>query len=514
MAANDPGNLMAAEIREAPDAVARQAESLRAPLAELVRHLRRHRPQVVVTCARGSSAHAATFGKHLIERTLGIPVAAAAPSIATVYRRSLTLSGQLFLAVSQSGRSDDLVELAASAKAAGAVTAALVNAADSPLAAACDIVLPISAGPELSVAATKTVIASMSALLRLVALWAEDTDATAALERLPERLAAATALDWSPALPSLATAESLVTIGRGPTLSIAREAALKLKETSNLHAEAFSGAEFLHGPVSLVSSRYPILMLMPNDEAAPGLRQLADDLRGKGAALFVAGPDEAAGRAAGARAGSAGGGRDLPPAELLRHGAAACGLARDRRRPAASPEQGDPHPMTALAKAVQADHLFDGETVRHDHAVVIEDGCIASVLPRRPPAAGVPGGTASGGRLARPRFHRRPGQRRRRCAVQRRSLTEDGRRDRGGASAVRNDRPVADADHRRAGEDAGRDCGGPGGHEDEPGRARDPSRGPVHLRGTARRASRRRDPRADRGRRGAADEFSRQGRPS
>ena len=112
---------------------------------------------------------------------------------------------------------------------------------------------------------------------------------------MPERLAAATALDWSPALASLATAESLVTIGRGPTLSIAREAALKLKETSNLHAEAFSGAEFLHGPVSLVSSRYPILMLMPNDEAAPGLRQLADDLRGKGAALFVAGPDEAAG---------------------------------------------------------------------------------------------------------------------------------------------------------------------------------------------------------------------------
>ena len=160
------------------------------------------------------------------------------------------------------------------------------------------------------------------------------------------------ALDWSPALPSLATAESLVTIGRGPTLSIAREAALKLKETSNLHAEAFSGAEFLHGPVSLVSSRYPILMLMPNDEAAPGLRQLADDLRGKGAALFVAGPDEAAARAAGARAGSAGGGRDLPHAELLRHGVAACGLARDRRRPAAPPEEGDPHPMTALAKAV------------------------------------------------------------------------------------------------------------------------------------------------------------------
>src|SRR3954454_5472758 len=186
--------------------------------------------------------------------------------------------------------SDDLVELAASAEEVMAVTAVPTNAVCSPLPAACHIVLPISAGPELSVAATKTVIASMSALLRLVALWAEDTDATAALERLPERLGAATGLDWGPALARPATAESLVTIGRGPTLSIAREAALKLKETSNLHAEAFSGAEFLHGPVSLVSSRYPILMLMPNDEAAPGLRQLADDLRGKGAALFVAGP--------------------------------------------------------------------------------------------------------------------------------------------------------------------------------------------------------------------------------
>ena len=132
----DSDNRMAAEIREAPDAVARQAEALRAPLADLVRRLRRRPPQVVVTCARGSSAHAATFGKHLIERTLGIPVAAAAPSVATVYGRRLHIEDQLFLAVSQSGRSDDLVELAASAKAAGAVTAALVNAPDSPLAAA------------------------------------------------------------------------------------------------------------------------------------------------------------------------------------------------------------------------------------------------------------------------------------------------------------------------------------------------------------------------------------------
>src|SRR5689334_3176219 len=169
------------ELREAPEAVARQDEMLRDPLTELVRQLRRRRPSVVVTCARGSSAHAATFGKHLIERYLGIPVAAAAPSVATVYGQELRLKGQLFLAISQSGASDDLLETTAAAKAAGAVTAALVNAADSPLARSCDIVLPMQAGPELSVAATKTFIASVAALARLAALWSGDRAMTAAL---------------------------------------------------------------------------------------------------------------------------------------------------------------------------------------------------------------------------------------------------------------------------------------------------------------------------------------------
>src|SRR6266700_4839200 len=165
---------MSAELREAPDAVARQGRALAAPLAEIAARLRRRPPTVVVTCARGSSAHAATFGKHLIERHLGIPVAAAAPNIATVYGQRLQLRDQLFLAISQSGRSDDLVECASMAKAAGARTAAIVNDTGSALAAACDIVLPMAAGPELSIVATKTFVAALGALLRLVASWTED----------------------------------------------------------------------------------------------------------------------------------------------------------------------------------------------------------------------------------------------------------------------------------------------------------------------------------------------------
>ncbi len=287
--------MMGEEIREAPEAVRRQVQSLAQPAAELAARLKARPPLVAVTCARGSSAHAATFGKHLIERYLGIPVAAAAPNIASVYRQELHLKGQLFLAISQSGRSDDLVEMTAAAKRAGALTAAILNDTGSPLAAHCELVLPMCAGPELSVAATKTFVAALAALLRLTAAWTGSRDLDAALARLPGRLAAASDLDWTPAVSALAGAQSLVTIGRGPTLAIAREAALKLKETCNLHAEAFSGAEFLHGPVALVSSRYPILMFMPADAAADGMKRLAADLRGKGAALFATGAETAAG---------------------------------------------------------------------------------------------------------------------------------------------------------------------------------------------------------------------------
>ena len=115
-------SVIAAETREAPVVVSRQSQLLRLPLKELATLLTAKPPQVVMTCARGSSAHAATFGKHLIERHLGIPVSTAAPSIATVYSRRLKLEGQLFLAISQSGRSDDLVEAALVARDAGART--------------------------------------------------------------------------------------------------------------------------------------------------------------------------------------------------------------------------------------------------------------------------------------------------------------------------------------------------------------------------------------------------------
>jgi glucosamine--fructose-6-phosphate aminotransferase (isomerizing) len=283
------GVLMAAELREAPDVVARQSELLVRPLGELAAVLKHRPPRVVVTCARGSSAHAASFGKHLIERHLGIPVASVAPSIMTIYRQGLRLKRQLFLAISQSGRSDDLVEAASSARAFGALTVAIVNDTDSPLASTCDIVLPMAAGPELSVAATKTFVASVAILLNLTAHWTAERAIKAALDRLPERLAVSSELDWAKALCSLSTTNGLAILGRGPTLAIAQEASLKLKEVCNIQAEAFSGAEFQHGPIALVSSSYPVLIFMPTDEAAANLAELAADVSRRSDSVFVTG---------------------------------------------------------------------------------------------------------------------------------------------------------------------------------------------------------------------------------
>jgi len=278
---------MESDLHEAAAAVDRQSTVLAAPVKALIGELKRCQPRVVVTCARGSSAHAATFAKHLIELRLGIPVAAAAPNIATVYHRALGLKDQLFLAISQSGRSDDLIETAAMARAAGAITAAIVNDVKSPLAEASQIVLPLGAGNERSVAATKSFIASLAALLQLTAAWSDDAPMRSAHARLASRLAQAGRLAWDAAVAALSGADSMITIGRGPTLAIAREAALKLKETCELHAEAFSGAEFQHGPIALVSSGYPVLIFMPTDAAASNLAELEADLRRKRASVLT-----------------------------------------------------------------------------------------------------------------------------------------------------------------------------------------------------------------------------------
>ncbi len=277
------------EAAQAPEAVREQLQANAARVSQLAQRLRHSPPRAVVTCARGSSDHAATFARYLIETRLGLLTSSAPPSVSSVYAARPDLSGALMLAISQSGASPDLLAAVSSARAAGARIVALVNTQDSPLAQLADDLLPLHAGVERSVAATKSYIASLAAIVHLVALWSDDAPLAAALQQAPELLTRAWQLDWSAAVAQLTGAHNLYVIGRGLGLGVAQEAALKLKETCALHAEAVSAAELRHGPMALVRVGFPLLMFAQNDESRAGVTQLAGELAVQGAAVLLAG---------------------------------------------------------------------------------------------------------------------------------------------------------------------------------------------------------------------------------
>jgi glutamine---fructose-6-phosphate transaminase (isomerizing) len=282
--------LLHAEAAEAADTVARQLDGNDRIVRALARSLRDAPPPFVVTCARGSSDHAATFAKYVIETQTGRVTASASPSVESIYAVPLQLRGALYLVISQSGASPDLLQSANAAREAGARVVAVVNADDSPLAALADTVLPIRAGAERSVAATKSFLGSLSAVLHLVGHWRGDDALLQALQGLPERLHAAFALDWSPLVEGLDDARGLFVLGRGYGLGAAQEAALKLKETCALHAEAFSTAEVRHGPMALVGPSLPVLLFAQSDGSLPDVLAVAREFEARGAPVWTAAP--------------------------------------------------------------------------------------------------------------------------------------------------------------------------------------------------------------------------------
>lgn len=276
-------SLMFQETAEAADAVERLFEREAATFVELGRVIAERRPAVVSTSARGSSDHAASFFKYLFEIHAGIPVASIGPSVASVYDAPLKLERALHITISQSGASPDIVAAQNAARKGGAVTVAVVNVPDSPLGRTADIVLPIHAGPERSVAATKSFVASAAALAGIAQAASGDAALGEALKRLPQALRRACSVNWEPLLPLLRDAASLYTAGRGPAFAISLEAALKAKETAQLHAEAFSLAELMHGPMQLVDKGFPVIAFVPEDAALESSSQALVKLRGLGA---------------------------------------------------------------------------------------------------------------------------------------------------------------------------------------------------------------------------------------
>jgi glucosamine--fructose-6-phosphate aminotransferase (isomerizing) len=287
-APNTTPTLMFQEAAEAGAAVGRMLAANAAAFVQLGETLRATPPAVVVTCARGSSDHAATYAKYLIETRIGILVASAAPSIASVYAAPVAPGRALCIAISQSGRSPDLLATVAAQQASGAYVVAIVNDAASPLAEMADTLIALSAGVERSVAATKSYITSLAAIAALVAEWADDASLRASVAALPTSLERSWGFDWQPVGTALQDANNLFVIGRGLGLAVAQEAALKLKETCGLHAEAFSSAEVRHGPMAIVGAGFPIIAFATSDTVGDDVRTVAAEFAGRGARVCLA----------------------------------------------------------------------------------------------------------------------------------------------------------------------------------------------------------------------------------
>lgn len=282
--------LMRAELSEIPTMLQRQSDAVEQYWA-LGADLRKTGIRGIITCARGSSDHAATYFKYLMEIATGLPVTSIGASVASIYHAPLKFDGFALLSWSQSGGSPDLSAFQTAARAGGARCAALVNVTDSPLAAGAEHVLPLLAGPERAVAATKSFVAMLFAAAAIRAGFCDDQSYLTALPALPEAAQAAIDCDWRATEDALAAAHSIFCIGRGPGLAIASEAALKFKETCRLHAEAYSAAEVLHGPIAIASSDLQALVFDGSDLASPSIRTAQERLSAMGAQVRRIAPD-------------------------------------------------------------------------------------------------------------------------------------------------------------------------------------------------------------------------------
>ena len=288
MAEPPAGTAMAREIAEIP-AKSKQLLASAGLFVEIASRIEQAKPRIVVLCGRGSSGHVGVYLRYLFETRLGWLTSAAAPSVMTAYQRPPDFREALFIVISQSGRSPDLIAPTEIARKAGALTLAIVNDEDSPAAAAAELVVPVGAGPERAVAATKTVVLSMVAGARLIAALARDDLLRAGLDDLPPRFLQALGCDWSTWAGRAARAPAAFVIGRGYSLGCAREIALKTAEVLRVPALGYSAVELRHGPRAAITPSTPVLVLRQNDEAAGSIDDLVGDLREAGDDVFCVG---------------------------------------------------------------------------------------------------------------------------------------------------------------------------------------------------------------------------------
>ena len=290
MPAPTAGSLMAREMAEQPEVLARLADGREATIASLRGAV--PAPRGVVLVARGSSDFAAVFGRYALEAALGVPVALAAPSLATRYGVRMDLGGWLAVGVSQSGATPEIVEVLAAYRDSGAVTVAITNHPEAPLASGADAVLPLHAGDEEAVPATKTFTATVAAFALLAEALGDPPWDGSAWDALPGAVESVL-VDGEPAVTAgqgLVGASGLIAVSRGYHYAVALEAALKIKETTSMLALGYSTADFLHGPIAVLERDLPVLTVRADGPAAGDLDALEARVAARGRSLLRIGP--------------------------------------------------------------------------------------------------------------------------------------------------------------------------------------------------------------------------------
>ncbi|HEY2044201.1 MAG TPA: SIS domain-containing protein [Jatrophihabitans sp.] len=286
---------MTSEIAEQPQMLQRLLDDGAVEIGRISAELAARKPRFVLLAARGTSDHAALYAKYLIEVGLGLPAGLVSPSAMTVYGSRPDLSDVLFIAVSQSGGSPDLIDSLAAARACSAVTVAVTNNPGSALAEAAEFAVDVRAGVERAVAATKTYTAELLALYLLIdgmRSGVEAVDAAQPLAAAAEKTLAAEEVVQA-AAGRYRFADRILTTARGYSYPTAREAALKLMETSYLGAQAFSGADLLHGPMAMVDADLPVIAVQTPGRGGAAMEPVIERLRQRHADLLLVGPQQA-----------------------------------------------------------------------------------------------------------------------------------------------------------------------------------------------------------------------------
>lgn len=277
------------EIYQQPQAVAMAVEKEHASTGALAAELRERGIRHVIIAARGTSDHAATYAKYLFEIVVGVPVSLAAPSVYTLYDSQMALAGTLMLGISQSGQAPDVVQTLSAARAGGALTACITNVAGSPLTQVCDHTFLCQAGEERAVAATKTYTTSLAIIALLAAQWAGSRSLLDELRGVPDLIQRTLSLESEveAAVERYRYMSECALLARGLNQATALEAALKITETSYLVAKPYSGADFLHGPIAMVSEGFPCFLFAPDGCAYPSMLELAVKLRERAAEMII-----------------------------------------------------------------------------------------------------------------------------------------------------------------------------------------------------------------------------------